>query len=70
MLKLKDFYDHEYNVSGVINNFHVESVFTLINAGFLLELKVFTLKHEDVYISEPHVRFLRNLPHCLNDFTL
>jgi hypothetical protein len=41
MLELKDFYDHKYNASGVINNFHVGSVFTLITAGFIIKIEGF-----------------------------
>jgi hypothetical protein len=35
---------------------------------FLLELKVFTLKYEDVYTTESCARFLRSVAHYINAF--
>jgi hypothetical protein len=39
------------------------------NFGFLRsELKVFTLKHGDVYTSASHARFLRSVSYCINTY--
>jgi hypothetical protein len=58
MLKLEDFYDHEYNASYNQYLSRWLDIYTH-NLGFLRpKLKVFTFEFGDASISVPHARFL------------